>query len=113
MADISEADSPEQRIARLCGRLHDSRAQFFDVVQAMRGEEPAQSALSSQPPDSGFPHSRLMRALMGKRVGVVLGTAALAATVLRPRLLLSALRLTPMLRPLLMRYLLPRLLGQR
>jgi len=54
-----------------------------------------------------------MRALIGKRVGVALGTAAVAATVLRPRLLMGALRLTPMLRPLLMRYVLPRLLRQR
>jgi hypothetical protein len=107
------ADTSEQRIARLRARLRDSRGEFFDVAQAMRGEAPAQAALPQQAHDSGFPHSRLMRALMGKRVGVALGTAAVAATLLRPRLLMGALRLTPMLRPLFMRYLLPRLLGQR
>jgi hypothetical protein len=93
-------------------RLHESREQFFDLAQAMRGHSPP-PAEEGEPADSGFPHSRLMRALMGKPVGVALGTAAVAATVLRPRLLMGALRLTPMLRPLLMRYVLPRLLGQR
>ena len=63
--------------------------------------------------DTGFPHSRLMRALLSKTGGLALGSAALAATVLRPRWLTGALRLTPMLRPVFMRYVLPRLLGQR
>jgi hypothetical protein len=109
------ADTSEVRIARVRARLHESREQFFDLAQAMRGHADASAAgaQGEEPVDSGFPHSRLMRALMGKPVGVALGTAAVAATVLRPRLLLRALRLTPMLRPLLMRYVLPRLLGQR
>lgn len=107
------ADTSEQQIARLRLRLHASREEFFDIAQAMRG--PANTSAGEEEPavDGGFPHSRLMRALMGKPVGVALGTAAVAATMLRPRLLLRALRLTPMLRPLLMRYVLPRLLGQR
>ncbi len=107
------ADTSEQRIAWLHERLRDSRAQLFDLAQAMRGEDSPQARALREPPGAGFPHSRLMRALMGKRVGVALGTAAIAATLLRPRLLLGVLRLSPMLRPLFMRYLLPRLLGQR
>jgi hypothetical protein len=107
------ADTSEQHIARVRWRLHESREQFFDLAQAMRGQPSPSAEACGQPADSGFPHSRLMRALMGKPVGVALGTAAVAATVMRPRLLLGALRLTPMLRPLLMRYVLPRLLGQR
>lgn len=107
------ADTSEQRIARVRERLHGSREEFFELAQSMHGHEPESAEGHEHTADAGFPHSRLMRALMGKRVGVALGTAAVAATVLRPRLLLRALRLTPMLRPLLMRYVLPRLLGQR
>ena len=106
------ADTSEQHIAQLRERLHESRAEFFDLAQTMGGHPPASAQSYGEPADSGFPHSRLMRALMGKSVGVALGTAAVAATVLRPRLLLGALRLTPMLRPLLTRYVLPRLFGQ-
>ncbi|HTT06796.1 MAG TPA: hypothetical protein VMF64_16070 [Steroidobacteraceae bacterium] len=106
------ADTSEQHIARVRARLHESREEFFELAQSMRGHTQGQPE-AEEPVDTGFPHSRLMRALMGKRVGLALGTAAVAATVLRPRLLLRALRLTPMLRPLLMRYVLPRLLGQR
>jgi hypothetical protein len=107
------ADTSEQRVARLRARLAESRHQVFDLAHAMKGEGSGHEGSGSAPEDSGFPHSRLMRLLMGKHVGVALGTAAVAATLLRPRLLLKALRLTPMLKPMLMRYVLPRLLGQR
>lgn len=106
-------DTSEQHIVQLRERLRESREQLFELAQAMRGHASPAGQTDGEPKDSGFPHSRLMRALLGKRVGVALGTAAVAATVLRPRMLLAALRLTPMLRPLLMRYVLPRLLGQR
>jgi hypothetical protein len=107
------ADTPEQRIAHLSERLRDSRRQLVELAEAMRGERPPPGEPAEEQKHGGFPHSRLMRALMGKPVGVALGTAAVAATMMRPRLLLGALRFTPMLRPLLMRYVLPRLLGQR
>jgi hypothetical protein len=107
------ADLAEQRIARLAGRLRDSREQMLELAEAMRdgGSPPGEGP--TEPTQSGFPHSRLMRLLMGRPIGLALGTAAVAATVMRPRLLLRALKFTPMLRPLLMRYVLPRLLGQR
>ncbi|HWG77950.1 MAG TPA: hypothetical protein VN660_14320 [Steroidobacteraceae bacterium] len=107
------ADTNEQHIVQLRQRLHASREEFFGLAEAMRGHASPALQAHGEPEDGGFPHSRLMRALIGKRVGVALGTAAVAATVLRPRLLMGALRLTPMLRPLLMRYVLPRLLRQR
>lgn len=107
------ADTPEQRIAHLRDRLGYSRGQIVELVEAMRGQGPPPSEGTGAPADTGFPHSRLMRALMGRPIGVALGTAAVAATIMRPRLLLRALKFTPMLRPVLMRYVLPRLLGQR
>jgi len=106
-------DTSEQRIARLQQRLQQSREEFFELAQAMRGQAPPPDEAHAHPGDSGFPHSRLMRALMGKPFGIALGTAAVAATMLRPRLLVRALRFAPVLRPLLVRYVLPRLLGQR
>ena len=107
------ADTPEQRIAHLRDRLGDSREQIAELFEAIRGQGPPPAEHAGAPVDTGFPHSRLMRALMGKPIGVALGTAAVAATVMRPGLLLRALKYTPMLRPVLMRYVLPRLLGQR
>lgn len=106
------ADTSEQHIARVRERLHGSREEFFNLAQAMRGHPLPSAAAYGEPAASGFPHSRLMRALMGKPIGIALGTAAVAATLLRPRLLMGALRFTPMLRPLFTRYVLPRLLGQ-
>jgi len=94
-------------------RLHQSREEFFDLAQALRGHAPPPAEGPEHAGDTGFPHSRLMRALMGKPFGIALGTAAVAATMLRPRLLVRALRFAPVLRPLLVRYVLPRLLGQR
>lgn len=106
------ADTSEQRIERLQQRLRESRVEVFALAQAIKGHEPAPGASDSSQ-DGGFPHSRLMRALLGKPGGIALGTVAVAATVMRPTLLLRALKLTPMLRPVLMRWVLPRLLGQR
>jgi hypothetical protein len=103
----------EQRMRELRARLAASRAQAFEFAQAIKHEEPPSS--EAQPAAThagGFPHSRLMRALMSPHAGIAPVTAALAVTVLRPRLLLSALRLAPMLWPLFMRHVLPRLLGQ-
>jgi hypothetical protein len=59
-----------------------------------------------------FPHSHIMRALLGRPGRMLLGGAAVTTVLLRPGLLLRAVRFTPMLRQLLMRYLLPRLLGE-
>jgi hypothetical protein len=99
---------------QLHARLADSREQMLQLAQAMKGEQPARQGLTEGALNTGFPRSRLMRALMSKRAGVAIGVVAVAASILRPRLLLAtALRMTPMLKPALLRYLLPRLLEQR
>ena len=107
------ADTSEAHFARLHQRLSTSRADVFHLAHALKGEDPEREETGAVATDGGFPHSRLMRALVGKPLGVALGSAAVAATLLRPRLLLQALRLTPMLRPLLMRFVLPRILSGR
>jgi hypothetical protein len=101
-------------MAQLHERLADSRRQMLELAQAMKGEQPGRQAVTGEGLDAGFPHSRLMRALMSKRAGLAIAVVAVAASILRPRLLLgAALRMTPMLKPALMRYLVPRLLGHR
>jgi hypothetical protein len=101
-------------MAQLHERLADSRQQMLELAQEMKGEQPGRQAVTGEALDSGFPHSRLMRALMSKPAGVAIGVVAVAASILRPRLLLgAALRMTPMLKPALMRYLVPRLLGRK
>ncbi len=105
-------DTSDRHLARLHERLAESRVQVFALARAIKHDAAERPRLTGQLTDSGFPHSRLMRALMGKPAGIALGTAAVAATLLRPRWLTAALRLAPMLRPVLTRYLLPRLLGR-
>ena len=57
-----------------------------------------------------FPRSRLMRALTGNGGRMLFGGAALAASMLRPTWLWRASKAAGLLRPLLFRYVLPRLL---
>lgn len=99
-----------ERVRLLQARLQQSREEIFAIARQMKGEEEEQALLGA-PGD--FPHSRLMRALLGPQGRLLLGGAVVAVTLLRPRLLWRAARLAPMLRPLILRYLLPRLLGQR
>lgn len=101
----------DARRLELRGRLQSSRQEIFHLAHAMKGHEPAPE-LAEESAES-FPQSRLMRALLGREGRMLLGSAAVAVTLLRPKLLLRALRLAPALRPLIMRYLLPRMLGQR
>jgi hypothetical protein len=95
----------EQRIENARARLQRSRAEFFALAHALRGDSPIASEGSG-----AFPRSRLLRALAGKPGRMLLGGAALAATVLRPSLLWRFSKYAGLLRPLLMRYVLPRLL---
>ena len=105
-------DGSEQRIARLRGRLASSRAQLFALVHVMKGDPNEAENATAAEQGVNFPHSHTMRVLLGKPGRLALGGAAVALALLRPKLLWRAARFTPMLRPLLMRYILPRLLGE-
>ena len=94
----------EQRIDAACERLQHSREEIFGLVHSLRGDDP----LSDENPE--FPRSRLMRALTGNGGRMLLSGAALAATMLRPTLFGRASKVAGLLRPVLFRYLLPRLL---
>ena len=96
----------EQRIESARERLQRSREEIFSLAHALRGDYTA----ASDDGDDPFPRSRVMRALTGKQGRVLLGGAALAASVLRPSMLGRASKLAGLLRPLLLRYVLPRLL---
>ena len=94
----------EQRIEAICERLHRSREEIFALTHGLIGDY--RIGEEEQP----FPRSRLMRALTGNGGRMLLGGAALAASVLQPSLLLRAGKFAGLLRPLLLRYVLPRLL---
>jgi hypothetical protein len=100
------AELTEQRIEDARGRLQRSRQEIFSLARAMRGDYTG----ASDEGDSAFPRSRVMRALAGKQGRMLLEGAALAATVLRPTLLWRYSKLVGLLRPVLLRYVLPRLL---
>ena len=100
------SEQHEQRIESARERLRRSREEILSLAHALRGDYTA----ASDDEDNAFPRSRVMRALAGKQGRMLLGGAALAATVLRPSMLWRASKLAGLLRPLLFRYVLPRLL---
>jgi hypothetical protein len=104
----------DPRIGLSCERLRRSRLEVFSLVQQLRGEPPVHGVAAE------FPRSRVMRALVHGKSRLMLGGAALAAVVTRPRLLRGLVAaapllrpLMPMLRPLALRYVLPLLLRSR
>jgi len=101
----------EQRINVARSRLQYSRAEMFALMHALKGDEPARQERAVDA--VGFPHSRILRALLGGRGRMLLGAAALTLTLARPKLIWRALKFAPLLRPLLTRYLLTRFLEQR
>jgi hypothetical protein len=94
----------EQRIEAACQRLQRSREEIVALAHSLMGD----AALGEE--HDAFPRSRLMRVLTGNGGRMLIGGAALAATMLRPSLLWRATKLAGLLRPLLFRYVLPRLL---
>ncbi|HEX4025222.1 MAG TPA: hypothetical protein VHX52_11055 [Steroidobacteraceae bacterium] len=99
----------EPQAERVRERLQESRAQIFALAHALKGDEPAEAQQPAEAGD-GFPHSRIIRALLGERSRMLFGGAALVLTLMRPRVIWRLVRFAPLLRPLLMRYLLPRFL---
>jgi hypothetical protein len=98
------AAASERRIENARERLQRSRAELFMLAHEIRGDYPRSDG------GVGFPRSRLMRALTGARGRMLLSGAALVATVLQPVLLARVGKVARLLRPLVFRYLLPRLL---
>lgn len=98
------ASGSEQRIEAACERLQRSREELFALAHSLVADEPLDEE------EGFFPRSRLMRALAGNGGRMLLGGAALAATMLRPSLLWRASKFAGLLRPVFFRYVLPRLL---
>ncbi|MGH8144394.1 MAG: hypothetical protein ACREU2_18010, partial [Steroidobacteraceae bacterium] len=78
----------EQRIAGAQQRLQHSRMQIFALAHELKGDRPPPLPDTS----NDFPHSRLLRALIGERGRMLLGAAALGCTLLRPRMIWRLLR---------------------
>lgn len=83
-------------------RLRRSRAEIFEIAHEIKGDR--------SPMGPEFPRSRLLRALSGRSGKFALGSAAVAMAAMRPALVLRLWRLVPLLRPLLLRWVLPRIL---
>jgi hypothetical protein len=93
----------DEQIDAIRRRLHRSRNEILDLAHVLKGDR--------APHDPNcFPRSRIMRALTGKRGQKLLGSAALALAVSRPRTAWRLTSLTPQLRPLVVRFLAERLL---
>lgn len=102
-----ELESREQMIVDTRARLRQTRAEIIDSLKLIRAQ---QSPLS----DGAFPRSAIMRALIGRNGGRMLGGAAIALAIMRPGLLLLAARAVrlapwiPMMSNLLNRYMVRR-----
>ena len=88
-------------------RLHSSRQEIFELAHVLKGDRPL------HPNPQGFPRSRIMRALTGEQGKSVLGHAAMALAMSRPRTVWRLAGLAPLLRPMLLRFLAQRLLRPR
>jgi hypothetical protein len=92
-------------------RLQKSRQEVFELAHVLKGDRP----LHPDPPGHapGFPRSHIMRALTGERGRNVLGNAALALAMSRPKTVWRLAGLAPLLRPVILNYLAGRLVRQR
>jgi hypothetical protein len=97
----------EEQYDATCRRLHSSRREIFELAHVLKGDRPL------HPQTQGFPRSRIMRALTGEQGKSVLGHAALALAMSRPRTVWRLAGLAPLLRPMLIRFLAQRLLRPR
>jgi len=98
-------ESGRDDIERTRARLRASRVELFELAHELKGDTQGTAA------PSGFPRSRLMRAAFGTGGKVLLGSALLTLTVLRPKLVWRFLRMMPELQPLALRYLAHRFLS--
>jgi hypothetical protein len=98
-------EEQEARLDATCRRLRDSRLEIVALAHALRGDQP--------PAANSFPRSRIMRALTGAPGRRVLGSAAMALAMSRPKMVWRLAGLAPLLRPMVIRYLTQRLLHPR
>jgi len=97
----------EEQLDSTCRRLEDSRREIFRLAHVLKGDRPLHE------PREGFPRSHIMRALTGQQGRSVLGHAALALAMSRPRMAWRLAGLAPLLRPMLVRFVVERLLRPR
>lgn len=82
-----------------CRRLRSSRLEIFELAHVLKGDRPLHRN------ETGFPRSRLMRALTGERSRQVLGRAAFALAISRPRTVWRLAGVAPWLCPVILRFL--------
>jgi len=97
----------EEQLDATCRRLENSRREILQLVHVLKGDRPLHE------PREGFPRSHIMRALMGDQGRNVLGHAALALAISRPKAVWRLAGLAPMVRPMLVRFVVNRLLKPR
>lgn len=97
--------STEEQLDATCRRLRESRQEMVELAHTLRGDRP--------PGPDAFPRSRIMRALTGERGKRALGNAALALALSRPKTAWRLVGLAPLLRPVIVRFLMERLLRIR
>ena len=93
----------DEQIDAVCRRLQRSREEILVVARVLKGG-PASHGRSDC-----FPRSRIMRALTGEQGQKLLGSAALALAMSRPRTVWRLAALRPLLRPVIIRFLVRRL----
>jgi hypothetical protein len=95
----------EEQIDATCRRLQSSRREIFELAHVLKGGQP-------HDPNS-FPRSRIMRALTGQSGRNVLRSAGLALAMARPKVAWRLTALTPLLKPMILRFLAERMLRPR
>jgi hypothetical protein len=94
----------DEQLDAACRRLEGSRREIFELAHVLKGDR----QLHPQP--EGFPRSHIMRALTGQQGRSVLGSAALALAMSRPRAAWRLAGLVPLVRPMIVRFLAARFL---
>lgn len=94
--------STEEQLDAACRRLRDSRQEILKLAHTLKGD--------TVPDPNAFPRSRIMRALTGERGKRMLGNAAMALAMSRPKIAWRLAGFAPLLRPVIIRFLTERLL---
>jgi hypothetical protein len=97
----------EEQIDATCRRLQATRREVFELAHVLKGDRPA------QPKAHAFPRSHIMRALTGEHTRSVLGRAALAWAMSKPKAAWRLAGIVPVLRPMILRFLAERMLKPR
>jgi hypothetical protein len=105
-ADLRELAQLDPSI-QLHRSMQGSREELFLLAHVLKGDR----KLHENP--EGFPRSRIMRALTGEQGRKVLGQAAMALAMSRPKAAWRLAGFVPLLRPLIVRFLAGRLLRSR